>query len=282
MNNSWTYFDAQRWAGEALADSEIDPYSPQFLLQQRHDWDETHLILHNRDLMPADEQAWFKDAIEQLLAHVPAQYIVGKATFYGRPFKVTTDVLIPEPETEELVDWVLSEFDDHPMNVLDLGTGSGVIGTTLALERPRWSVTLSDISAPACDLARENAQQNGARLSVVQSDLFDRLDGKFDLIVTNPPYIDPDDKDEMDQSVIENYPEIALYADEHGLGFYHRLFDQAPEALNAGGQIFGETGHDQENSIQELLKQCQPQAEIAVRHDVAGKMRMIRAWNFTR
>lgn len=282
MSNGWTYFAAQRWAKAQLNGSEVDPNAPQFLLQQRMGWDDTHLLLHNRDQMPFEEEKWFKNAVAQLLDDVPAQYIVGTTNFYGRQFTVTRDVLIPEPETAELVEWVLATIPaDRNIRVLDLGTGSGVIGITLALERPQWSITLSDISRAALNVARENMERYRLDLPLVESDLFDRLQKRFDLIVTNPPYIDRDDTAVMDRSVLDNEPAIALFADEHGLGFYHRLFATVGDHLTAGGQVFGETGYDQEESIQTLLKQCDQQAKMAVRHDVAGKMRMVHAWNFS-
>ena len=282
-SSSWTYFAAQHWAKDQLAGSDVDPHAPQFLLEQHHGWDTTHLLVHNRDQMPATEARWFRAAIAQLFDHVPAQYITGKTSFYGREFRVTPDVLIPEPETAELVDWVLSSTDaNQPYRVLDLGTGSGVIGITLGLERPHWTVTLSDISPAALDVARENAHRQGLELTLVESDLFNHLaDQRYDLIVTNPPYVDRAATAVMDRAVIEHEPALALFADEQGLGFYHRLFDQAGAHLRPGGQLFGETGYDQEESIQMLLKECDHDAHMAVRHDVAGKMRMIHAWDFS-
>ncbi|MFQ9705564.1 MAG: peptide chain release factor N(5)-glutamine methyltransferase [Limosilactobacillus pontis] len=276
-----TYFAAQRWAKDQLAGTDVDLESPQFLLQMRHDWDATHLLLHNRDLMPADEQAWFCSAVQRLLDHEPAQYIAGQAPFYGRNFAVTPAVLIPEAETAELVDWVLAKLPDRPLSVLDLGTGSGVIGITLALERPHWRVTLSDVSPAALTVARQNIRRFGLDLPVIESDLFAGMAGRhFDLIVTNPPYIDPGATSIMDTAVLNYEPDLALFADEAGLGFYHRLFAQAGDHLNAGGQLFGETGFDQEQSIQNLLHRCDHQAKIETRHDVADKMRMIHVWDF--
>jgi release factor glutamine methyltransferase len=284
MNNvtAWTYFQAQRWAASQLHGSAADPHAPQFILQMRHDWDETHLLLNNRQLMPPAEQEWFKTAISRLKRDEPAQYIVGKAPFYGRPFKVSQDVLIPEPETAELVEWILHDIPDRPLTVLDLGTGSGAIGITLALERPQWQVTLSDISAAALEIARQNSQQLGAHVSLVQSDLFEHLAGqRFDLIVTNPPYVNRRDTKLMDRSVLKYEPALALFADEGGLGFYHRLFLEAGTHLTANGQLYGETGFDQERSIQQLLARCDHRAKIVPRHDVAGKMRMIHVWDFS-
>lgn len=278
----WTYFMAQRWAKNQLTGTEVDPNAPQFILQMSHDWDATHLLLNNRQIMPIDEQEWFKKAIVRLKQAEPAQYIVGKAPFYGRTFTVNENVLIPEAETAELVDWVLATIPNRPLKVLDLGTGSGAIGITLALERPAWDVTLSDISAPALAVAKKNSKRLNSKVTLVQSNLFEELgEQRFDLIVTNPPYINQGDTALMDQAVLKYEPAIALFADEAGLGFYRRLFEQAGQHLNADGQLFGETGFDQEKTIQTLLKKCDPQAQIKPRHDVADKMRMIHVWDFS-
>ncbi|MBD7895349.1 peptide chain release factor N(5)-glutamine methyltransferase [Limosilactobacillus sp. Sa3CUN2] len=282
MSSSQTYFAAQRWAKEQLSQSKVDPNAPQFLLKERHGWDDTHLLVHNREVMPAGEWQWFQQAVDRLLKDEPAQYIVGSAPFYGRTFMVNHDVLIPEAETAELVDWVLSEMSSKPLRVLDLGTGSGVIGITLALERPEWEVTLSDVSAAALGVAQKNMESFGLKLNLVKSDLFANLaNEKYDLIVTNPPYIAMDATDLMDTAVLKFEPDLALFADGNGLGFYHRLFKQAAQHLNSQGQLFGETGFDQEESIQKLLKQVDSAAQIEPRHDVAGKMRMIHVWDFS-
>lgn len=277
-----TYFQALRWAKEQIAASDVDPHAPLFILQASHQWDNTHWLLHQREVMPDREWLWFQEAVMRLNHHEPAQYIVGQASFYGRLFRVNSSVLIPEPETADLVEWVLSAMPNHPLKVLDLGTGSGAIGITLALERPEWQLTLSDISGSALAVAQENAERLGAKVALVQSDLFDSLvDQRFDLIVTNPPYVDRSAQAMMDQSVIKYEPELALYADEHGLGFYHRLFQQINQHLLPGGHLFGETGFDQEQTIQTLFHQTNPGAKIKPRHDVADRMRMIHGWDFS-
>lgn len=280
--NNWNYLQAQRWAADFLKSKGKDPYAPEFLLKMLHNWDTTTLLLHHRDLMPADEQSRFTRAIHRVAEDEPVQYIVGKAPFFKRTFVISPDVLIPEPETEDLVEWVLNEMpSDQPLNVLDLGTGSGVIGITLALERPNWQVTLSDISAGALRVAQANQRLHGTNLPVVESDLFSTLsDQRFDLIVTNPPYVSTSAIAQMDQSVLKYEPPLALFTSENGLGFYHRLFAEAARHLTQGGQLFGETGYDQEESIQELLKRLNPHSKIETRHDEADKMRMVRAWDF--
>ena len=279
---SWNYFQAQRWAAEYLKERGLDPQTPEFILKMIHDWNTTTLLMHNRDSMPSEEAVRFRRAIERVADHEPPQYVVGKAPFYGRMFIVSRDVLIPESETEELVEWVLDTMPkDKPLRVLDLGTGSGVIGITLKLERPLWQVTLSDISAGALRVATANQRLHGTNLPEIESDMFARLaDQKFDLIVTNPPYIATSEISLMDKAVLDYEPPVALFADEHGLGFYHRLFESIGDHLTTHGQLFGETGFDQEQSIQDLCHQVAPYAQIETRHDMADRMRMIHAWNF--
>lgn len=281
-SESWNYFQAQRWAAEYLKERGLDPQTPEFILKMIHDWNTTTLLMHNRDCMPSEEAVRFRRAIERVADHEPPQYVVGKAPFYGRMFIVSRDVLIPESETEELVEWVLDTMPkDKPLRVLDLGTGSGVIGITLKLERPLWQVTLSDISAGALRVATANQRLHGTNLPEIESDMFARLaDQKFDLIVTNPPYIATSEISLMDKAVLDYEPPVALFADEHGLGFYHRLFESIGDHLTPHGQLFGETGFDQEQSIQDLCHQVAPYAQIETRHDMADRMRMIHAWNF--
>ena len=238
---SWNYFQAQRWAAEYLKERGLDPQTPEFILKMIHDWNTTTLLMHNRDRMPSEEAVRFRRAIERVADHEPPQYVVGKAPFYGRMFIVSRDVLIPESETEELVEWVLDTMPkDKPLRVLDLGTGSGVIGITLKLERPLWQVTLSDISAGALRVATANQRLHGTNLPEIESDMFARLaDQKFDLIVTNPPYIATSEISLMDKAVLDYEPPVALFADEHGLGFYHRLFESIGDHLTTHGQLFG-------------------------------------------
>ncbi|KRL28651.1 N5-glutamine S-adenosyl-L-methionine-dependent methyltransferase [Limosilactobacillus frumenti DSM 13145] len=283
MNNHQppTFFAALKWAEQQMRSQHLDYNAPHFLLQMKYGWDDTHFLLHQREQMSEQAWNWFQQAVVRLNNNEPAQYIVGKAPFYGRTFQVNSHVLIPEPETADLVEWVLDQKDDRPLQVLDLGTGSGVIGITLALERPQWQVTLSDISNTALDVAKFNAQRLSAQVELVQSDLFDGLvNRRFDLVVTNPPYVDRADQGLMDPAVVKYEPALALYADEHGLGFYQRLFEQIAGHLTPKGELFGETGFDQEKRIQALFHRLNPGAKIVPRHDVANKMRMIHGWDF--
>ena len=276
--SKWTYFEAQQWASSFLKTAGMDPSTPQFILEMIHDWKFTDLVMHNRDFMPADEAFRFTRAVERIANAEPAQYVVGKAPFFGRVFVVNRDVLIPETETEELLEWVLDSMPaDKPLKVLDLGTGSGVIGITLALERPKWQVTLSDISTDALRVALTNQRLHGTNLRQVESDLFAGFgEERFDLIVTNPPYIGVDEISEMDKAVIDYEPPLALFASEGGLGFYRRLFTELHQHLTPQGELFGETGYRQEQTIQQLFDQTVASGKIETKHDVADRMRMIR------
>ena len=282
MSNNWTYFQAQRWASSFLGDHGKDPSAAQFILEMLHDWSMTDLLANNRQPMPVEEATRYQRAITRVASSEPAQYVVGKAPFFGRKFVVNRDVLIPETETEELVEWVLDSMPaDKELKVLDLGTGSGVIGITLALERPKWQVTLSDISAAALKIALTNQRLHGTNLNQVESDLFARLgDQRFNLIVTNPPYVALSEIDEMDPEVLEYEPPLALFASENGLAFYRRLFAAAGEHLTPQGVLLGENGHRQEERIQRLLRELAPSAKIETRHDIAGRMRMIKVTDF--
>lgn len=273
-----TYFQAERSAKQLLEERRVDPDAVNFLLEMMHDWTPAERIAHNREFMSDDEQKRFQMAIERVASYEPPQYVVGRAPFYGRKFIVSKSVLIPESETEELVDWVLHDNPaDSPLRVLDLGTGSGVIGITLACERPQWQVTMSDISTAALRVAKANQVLHGTNNELVVSDLFENLaDQQFDLIVTNPPYVATTAVDDLDRAVRDYEPDVALFAGNDGLDFYRRLFDQLSAHLTKQGKLYGETGYDQEATIQQLVTEKLPGKEVTTRHDIADRMRMIR------
>lgn len=278
MNSNLSYFQVERDAKKMLEERQIDPDAVNFILEMMHDWTPAERIAHNRELMSEDELKRFKMAMDRVANYEPPQYVVGRAPFYGRTFIVSRSVLIPESETEELVDWVLNEHqDDQPLSVLDLGTGSGVIGITLACERPNWQVTMSDVSTNALRVAKANQVLHGVSGQLVASDMFDQLGGQqFDLIVTNPPYVATTAVDQLDEAVRDYEPGLALFAGHDGLDFYRRLFDQLAAHLNPGGKLYGETGYDQEAGIKELAAAKLPDYQLRTRHDIADRMRMIR------
>ena len=235
----------------------------------------TDFVLKLRAEVSQEDREQLKAIQEQLLAHRPAQYIIGSSDFHGLALKVDERVLIPRPETEELVELILSENPETPLSVLDIGTGSGAIALALANSRPDWKITASDLSKDALSLAAENAQFCGLNLTLVQSDCLDAIQGKFDIIASNPPYISEADKDEVGLNVLASEPHMALFAEEDGYEVYRKIAEQAGDYLTEKGKIYLEIGYKQGDGVVDLLKQFFPQKRIRVLKDQFGKDRMV-------
>ena len=213
------------------------------------------------------------DLTEQRMSGKPLWYVVGNADFYGYTFLVDERVLIPRPETEELCLWALESINEQS-KVLDLCTGSGAIATTIALKTGA-SVTASDISEGALTLAKQNAEQNGANVEFITSDLFENIEGKFDVIISNPPYIPTADIQTLDNEVKNFEPTLALDGGIDGLDFYKRIANEGAEKLNDNGLLFLEFGIGQANAIAKLL--TENFTKICIKKDINGIERMIRA-----
>ena len=246
-----------------------------FVYRALNDLSFTDFVLKLRAEVSQEDRDQLKAIQEQLLAHKPAQYIIGNSDFHGLTLKVDERVLIPRPETEELVELILSENPEKPLSVLDIGTGSGAIALALANSRPDWQITASDLFQDALALAAENAQSCGLNLTFVQSDCFDAISGKFDIIVSNPPYISEADKDEVGLNVLVSEPHMALFAEEDGYAVYRKIAEQAEEHLTEKGKIYLEIGYKQGAGITELFKKSFPQKRIRVLKDQFGKDRML-------
>ena len=235
----------------------------------------TDFVLKLQAEVNQEDRDQLKAIHEQLLAHKPAQYIIGSSDFHGLTLKVDERVLIPRPETEELVELILSENPEKSLSVLDIGTGSGAIALALANSRPDWQITASDLSEDALALAAENAQSCGLDLAFVQSDCMEAISGTFDIIVSNPPYISEADKDEVGLNVLTSEPHMALFAEEDGYAVYRKIAEQAGNYLTEKGKIYLEIGYKQGDGIRELLKKNFPQKRIRVLKDQFGKDRMV-------
>ena len=222
-----------------------------------------------------EEKQFVEDIYKKLAAHIPAQYIIGHSEFFGMQLKVDERVLIPRPETEELVDLILTENPEKNLKVLDIGTGSGAIALALAKNRPDWSVTAADISQDALDLSLENANSQNLNLYFIKSDCFSEISSKYDIIVSNPPYISRADEVEVGLNVLHSEPHLALFADEDGLAIYRRIAEDSKDYLNDGGKIYLEIGYKQDQSVPALFMENIPDKRVRTLKDQFGQDRMV-------
>ena len=222
-----------------------------------------------------EEKEFVEEIYKKLAAHIPAQYIIGHAEFFEMQLKVDERVLIPRPETEELVELILAENLKDNLKVLDIGTGSGAIALALAKNRPDWSVTAADISQDALELATENAKRQDLNLSFIKSDCFSEISAKYDIIVSNPPYISRSDEVEVGLNVLHSEPHLALFADEDGLAIYRRIGEDSKDYLNDGGKIYLEIGYKQGQSVPALFMENLPEKRVRTLKDQFGQDRMV-------
>ena len=209
----------------------------------------------------------------------PIQYILGESDFFGLAFYVNGSVLIPRPETEELVQWVLESAENKPIKILDIGTGSGCIAVTLAKKLPSAEVHAWDISEDALEVARRNAERNGVKVIFVKRDMLLEpvSDEKFDIIVSNPPYVTEVEKTEMQENVLNFEPHLALFVpDDNALVFYEKIADFALTNLNKDGKLFFEINRAKGADIAHLLEE-KGFTNIELRKDISGNERMVMA-----
>ena len=213
----------------------------------------------SEELSVEQENRYFDLINKNINEDTPLSHLVGFDYFYDRKFKVTKDVLSPRMETEELIYKVLEHIKKSKKDsfrILDLCTGSGIIAITLKKEivEKYTEIVASDISEKALSVAIDNANNNNANITFIKSDLFDNISGKFDLIISNPPYISYKDKITIKDSVLNYDPHLALFAEEDGIYFYRKIIENAVHYLSKDGVIFFEIGYDQKEKIFELGK----------------------------
>jgi len=239
--------------------------------------DRSRLTLHMSDDLSAKDESLFNNLIEQRAGHMPVSHILGGREFYGRWFKVTPDVLDPRADTETLIDLALMQ----PFtNVADLGTGTGAIIVTLLAERPDAVGVATDISPQALLIASENAQSHQVqpRLKITRSDWFDNLDGQFDLIVSNPPYIAADEMPGLAPDVRDYEPEIALTDNADGLTAYRNIATTVADHLTPQGRVMVEIGPSQAVDVSALFAQAGLE-NITVHQDLDHRDRVVSAIN---
>lgn len=219
------------------------------------------------------------EIVDKLKNGEPIQYILGETEFFGLSFLVNKSVLIPRPETEELVQWVLETTPHNPSKILDIGAGSGCIAVSLAKNLPLAEVHAWDISADALEVAGKNAERNGAKVFFSRKDILaeQKTDKKFDIIVSNPPYVTESEKTGMKKNVLNFEPHLALFApNENPLIFYEKISDFALKTLNRSGLLFFEINREKGGEIERMLRE-KGFREIERRKDISGNERMIKA-----
>lgn len=237
------------------------------------------VLNHEKELKPFRKEQ-FDTALTRLRNHEPIQYILGKCEFSGMPFLVNPSVLVPRPETEELVAWILSEtneFLNH--SILDIGTGSGCIAISLAKNLPTSEVFAVDISESALELATENAALNHVRVNFMRNDIFklEKFPRKIDILVSNPPYVREMEKAEMKPNVLNHEPKAALFVnDADPLIFYRKIAEFARDNLSDNGKIFTEINQYLGRETIEIFQRNGFKTEL--RKDIFGNDRMLKAF----
>jgi release factor glutamine methyltransferase len=231
-----------------------------------------------------DESKKISDSLQRLKSEEPIQYILGETDFYGLSFKLNSNVLIPRPETEELVDWMLTRqptTNNQQLNILDIGTGSGCIAISLAKSLKNTKVYALDVSSDALKIAEENAKLNQVEAEFIEKDILKIEDGrlktdlKFDVIVSNPPYVREQEKQHMNRNVLNNEPHLALFVeDENPLQFYKALTEFAVNNLKDQGWLFFEINEYLGIEMMQLLNDFNF-TNIELKQDVFKKDRMI-------
>jgi len=278
-------YEALNWASSFLKAKQRDENAGELLMRHVTGMSRATLFAEMREELSPELLIAFEQAVRQHEQGIPVQYIIGTEEFYGRHFKVNSAVLIPRPETEELVYGALERLEKMfgkqvELELADIGTGSGAIAITMALENPKLQVTATDVSADALAVAKQNAADLGADIEFKQGDLLEPLivtGKKYDAILSNPPYIPVSDQSWMSEVVTEHEPHLALFAGDDGLDLYRRFMDELPLVLKEKALVGFEIGAGQGEAVSTLLQQVFPEARVEVVNDINGKDRMVFA-----
>ncbi|PEA52975.1 protein-(glutamine-N5) methyltransferase, release factor-specific [Bacillus pseudomycoides] len=277
-------YEALKWASSFLQENGRDENAGEIVLCHVLKTNRTGLMMNMREELTAEQEQTFTNFIHKHVEGIPVQYLIGYEMFYGRPFFVNEEVLIPRPETEELVLGVLTrirrKFGDKDVHVADIGTGSGAISITLALENPRLHVYTVDIATESIEVARKNAAELEANVTFYHGDLlspFQETKQKLDVVVSNPPYIPEEDWRGLSSVVKEHEPKRALVGGEDGLDFYRRFMEELPKVLQEEAIVAFEVGVGQGEDVRALLQETFLHAHVEVVFDINGKDRMVFA-----
>lgn len=277
-------YEALKWASSFLTERGRDENAGELLLRHYLGISRAKLFASFHDELPLEVWEAYEKAVYLHGEGEPVQYIIGYEEFYGRPFAVNKEVLIPRPETEELVYHALQRiekmFGDKLVSLVDIGTGSGAIAVSMKIERPSLQVTATDIAQESLEVAKGNAATHGADISFIEGDLlapFIEKGQKFDVLLSNPPYIPESDRETMSVVVTEHEPDRALFAGDDGLVLYRRFMEQLPHVMNEKAIIAFEVGAGQGELVAQLLRDTFPQASVEIINDINAKDRMVFA-----
>ena len=279
-------FEALKWASSYLKDHNREEYAAELLVRHTLQVSRSEMLIKFREDMEDEQFESFQKIVYLHAQGQPVQYIIGQEDFYGRAFTVNKEVLIPRPETEELVQSALARIDrlfgkNAALKLVDVGTGSGAIAVTMKLENPSLQVVATDLYEVSLSVAKQNAKKLGAEdIEFIQGDLLQPLmeqERNIDIVLSNPPYIPEGDIQTMSDIVTEFEPHRALFAGEDGLVLYKRLCEELPLVVKEKAIIGFEVGAGQSKAAAKLLETAFPQAKVEVQYDINGKDRMVFA-----
>ncbi|EGQ2702158.1 peptide chain release factor N(5)-glutamine methyltransferase [Staphylococcus pseudintermedius] len=269
----------KEWRQQAEQQMVVKGYEPnaiQWFMMDTLQWSRTSLILNEMTPIAESTLKQLNDGLSQLLTGMPVQYVVGQSEFYGRQFKVNSDVLIPRPETEEVVHYFLTQLAAAKV-VADIGVGSGAIAITLKAERPELRVIATDISSQALAVARENAQRLQRDITFLQGNALQPLIAqgvRLDGLISNPPYIGEHERTLMDNSVIQYEPHVALFAAQEGYQVYAAILRDLPHVMQDGAPVVFEIGFQQGAQLTRMMQQLYPHITPEVINDINGHARI--------
>ena len=275
-------YEALKRASSFLLENGREEGAARLLLQHELGLSYSGFIAAMRDEISEAQFDRFWATIEQHAKGVPVQHLTGREEFYGRNFLVNPDVLIPRPETEELIEETLRLIERHlsrkELAIADIGTGSGIIAITMKCELPDAQVTATDISQPALEMAQKNAECLHANVDFRLGDLTEPIRGqKWDVILSNPPYIGFAEAPSLSDSVRDFEPHSALFADQEGLALYEKMAGKFPDLINKPGIIGFEIGYQQGPAVKKMLKSAFPDALVYIKEDINKNDRMVFA-----
>jgi release factor glutamine methyltransferase len=272
------FFDA---LNKIYSREEIDSIF-KLLLQEQLGFNAADIVLSYSKKITSQSLKKLANDLQRLQQNEPIQYIIGRTTFFNLDFLVNKQVLIPRPETEELVQWIIDEQKKRPdktISILDIGTGSGCIAISLSKNIHNCKITAIDVSKEALKIAKKNAKTNNAMVYFLEIDILNthKLPDKYDIIVSNPPYVLEQEKEHMHNNVLQHEPSLALFVkDSNPLLFYDKISDLSINHLNKSGQLYFEINQSYSKETEKLLKD-KGFDDITIKNDFRDNKRMIKA-----